>query len=137
MNTVTETNLSEIGVEENIFPWRLGPGPHSGKAVMASPGVVHWSWACRKLKSVPRVPLENPGSSGPSPGDLALVRVEKTGFHKQLTTAENRRLRLYPGAHFVGVFGNRYASDAYEGSVQGLDKINMLTGAGMIGTVMP
>src|SRR5207249_4507341 len=67
---------------------------------------------------------------------VALVRVEKTGFHKHFITAENRRLRLYPGAHFTGVFGNRYASDAYEGAILGLDNLHMLTAAGMIGTVM-
>jgi hypothetical protein len=44
-------------------------------------------------------------------------------------------MRLYPGAQFVGVFGNRYASDAYEAEVLGRDNLSLLTGAGMIGTV--
>jgi hypothetical protein len=63
------------------------------------------------------------------------MRVEKTQFHRHLTTAENRRLRLYPGAQFVGVFGNRYACDAFEAEVLGTDNLAMLTAAGMIGTV--
>jgi len=66
---------------------------------------------------------------------LALVRVQKVGFHKYLTTAENRRLRLYPEAQFVAVFGNRYAADAYEAEIEGPDNLSLLTGAGMIGTV--
>src|ERR1041385_3286092 len=80
--------------------------------------------------------LEPAGEGGPpAPGDLAVARVEKAGFHKHLTTAENRRLRIYPGVQFVGVFGNRYASDAYEAEVQGTGDLSLLTGAGMIGTV--
>ncbi len=97
---------------------------------------MQWSWACRKLRPNSSVLLEDFDSPPPSVGDVALVRVEKTGFHKYLITADNRRLRLYPGAHFTGVFGNRYASDAYEAAVHGLDNLNMLTAAGMIGTVM-
>src|SRR6266550_6552769 len=125
----------EIGVEESLFPGRIPRKPNSGRGGEASPGVIYWSWACRKLESPPRVPLEFPGSAKPTPGDLALVRAEKIGFHKHLTTTENRRLRLYPGAQFIGVFGNRYASDAYEAEVQGADNLSLLTGAGMIGTV--
>ena len=97
---------------------------------------MQWSWACRKLGSERSVLLEDFESAPPKAGDVALVRVEKTGFHKHFITAENRRLRLYPGAHFTGVFGNRYASDAYEGAILGLDNLHMLTAAGMIGTVM-
>lgn len=63
------------------------------------------------------------------------MRVERTEFHKFLTTAENRRMRLYPGARFVGVFGNRYACDAFEAEVAGTDNLSLLTAAGMVGTV--
>ena len=63
------------------------------------------------------------------------MRVEKTVFHKHLTTAENRRMRLYPGAQFIGVFGNRYACDAFEAEVLGPDNLSLLTAAGMVGTV--
>jgi len=135
MNTVIETNPGEIGVEESLLPVHTARSPNSAQGGAASPGVIHWSWACRKLACAPRVPLEYSGSAEPTPGDLALVRVERAGFHKHLTTTENRRLRLYPGARFVGVFGNRYASDAYEAEVQGPDNLSLLTGAGMIGTV--
>src|ERR1051326_5559346 len=114
MNTLLETPPNAIGTEEDLSPWNVPPKPNSRQADATSPGVFHWSWACRKLESVPRLPLEQAPVGGPVPGDLALVRVEKIGFHKYITTTENRRLRLYPGAQFIGVFGNRYASDAYE-----------------------
>ena len=133
MNDVIETNPSEFRFREHVFPGQFPLESNSGQARLIS---IHWSWACRKLNELRPGSLEDCVSTPPRPGDVALLRVDKAGFHKQLTTAENRRLRLYPGAHFVGVFGNRYASDAYEGFVQGVDKLNMLTGAGMIGTVM-
>src|SRR5439155_4472618 len=119
--------------EETIFPSQFTPEPGTAQAGVPP---MQWSWACRKLGSQRSVLLEDFESAPPSAGDVALVRVEKTGFHKHLITAENRRLRLYPGAHCTGVFGNRYASDAYEGTVRGLDNLNMLTAAGMIGTVL-
>ena len=135
MNTVIETTPGEIEFEEAVFPGYIPRKPNSGQGGATPPGVIHWSWACRRLETAPGVPLEDPGSAEPTAGDLALVRVEKTGFHKHLTTTENRRLRLYPGAQFVGVFGNRYASDAYEAEVEGPENLSLLTGAGMIGTI--
>jgi len=133
MNNVIETNASEFSVREPAFPGQFPLEPNSGRA---RPAAIHWSWACRKLNGLRLGSLEECASAPPRPGDVALLRVEKSGFHKHLTTADNRRLRLYPSAYFVGVFGNRYASDAYEGAVRGLDNLNMLTAAGMIGTVM-
>ena len=133
MNSVLETDPT--GIEETLSTWNIPPKPHSRQIPGESANAVYWSWACRKLEVMPRLPLEDSASAAPEPGDLALVRVDKIGFHKYLTTTENRRLRLYPGAQFIGVFGNRYASDAYEAEVQGTGKLSLLTGAGMIGTV--
>src|SRR5881409_2753779 len=96
---------------------------------------IYWSWACRKVRSAAGLELEELPAPRPSPGDVALLSVNTMGFHKHITTAENRRLRLYPGAQFIGVFGNRYASDAFEAEVEGLEHLDMLTAAGMIGTV--
>jgi hypothetical protein len=135
MNAVIETNPSRIAFEETHFHEHYPLDINPGNARPPSACSIQWSWACRKLEPIPLVPLEDSASGPPLPGDLALVRVKKVGFHKYLTTAENRRLRLYPGAQFVGVFGNRYASDAYEAEVEGPDHLSLLTGAGMIGTV--
>ncbi len=135
MNTVIETDRSQIPVEETRFREQRPPNLNLGNVGVAAPSAIQWSWACRKVEAMPFMPLEETASAPPLPGDLALVRVQKAGFHKYLTTAENRRWRLYPGAQFVGVFGNRYAADAYEAEVEGPDNLSLLTGAGMIGTV--
>src|SRR6266567_658167 len=135
MNTVIETNRRKIPLEETRFREHRPPDPNLGNGGVAAPSATQWSWACRKVEPVPLDPLEITGQAIPLPGDLAVVRVQKAGFHKYLTTAENRRLRLYPGTQFVGVFGNRYAADAYEAEVEGPDNLSLLTGAGMIGTV--
>jgi hypothetical protein len=112
----------------------------SGSAASTGPKskmpVIYWSWACRKITSLQGLVLEDPVlPRPPSPGDVALVRVERTDNEEYITTAENRHLRLYPGVLFAGVFGHRYAADSFEAEVQGLDNLSMLTDAGLIGTV--
>lgn len=95
---------------------------------------VRWSWATRLIDdsdfSIEKSPL-----SRPLPGDLGLFRIKKIGFHQNLITKDDKKLRLYENDLFVGVFGNRYATDGFEGRVGKLDKISMLTAAGMVGTV--
>jgi len=132
-----ETDRSHAGIEETLLPRPGDSERNSGRAAEGLAGGmgIYWSWACRKVKSASGLELEESPTAPPVPGDLALLRVDEMGFHKHITTAENRRLRLYPGAQFVGVFGNRYASDAFEAEVVGIEDIGLLTGAGMIGTV--
>src|ERR1044071_1663750 len=136
MNTAIEIQPATLNHRQPSSPGTLPPAPTPAGAAALSSGEVHWSWACRRVKAMPSLPPGNSEPARPHPGDLALVRVETGGFHKQLTTADNRRMRLHPGALFVGVFGNRYASDAYEAEVQGPDNLSLLTAAGMIGTVI-
>lgn len=127
-----------MGVDDPLLPTPNRPERNPGRAAEAGlvgGMAVQWSWACRKVQSASRLELEENPSAPPMPGDLALVRLDTMGFHKHLTTCENRRLRLYAGVQFIGVFGNRYASDAFEAEVQGTDNLSLLTGAGMIGTV--
>ena len=129
---VVEPGRNGIGLNETVLPTPFPRGTTPDKSSTPS---IHWSWACRKVNAS-RIPLEDPASAAPPvAGDVALVQVETTEFHKHITTAENRRLRLYPGAQFVGVFGNRYAAAAFEAEIQGICNLNMLTAAGMIGTV--
>jgi hypothetical protein len=94
-----------------------------------------WSWACRIMQPGATQILAQPLGHVPAPGDLAVVQVEEMGYHERITTQDNLRLRIYPGDRIVGVFGNRYATDAYEGEVDGLDDLSLLTAGGMIGTV--
>jgi hypothetical protein len=94
-----------------------------------------WTWACRAIEhqQVARLLVDDPGS--PHVGDLALVEVVDLGHHTKIQTAANESLRLYPGDTLVGVFGNRYATDAFEAEVCAVDSLHLLTAAGMIGTV--
>ena len=95
---------------------------------------IKWSWACRLIKDGYYL-IDRSPSIQPSPGDLALFRVKKIGHHKSIITTDNQKFRLYENDLVVGVFGNRYATDAFEGRIRQLDRISMLTAAGMIGTV--
>jgi hypothetical protein len=96
-----------------------------------------WSWACRILdvNSTYEVVPSNNINDIPSVGDVALFKVLKIGYHKRIVSTANKKIRLYRGDLFVGVFGNRYATDAYEGEVEGLKNLSLLTAAGMVGTL--
>src|SRR5258706_5779504 len=100
MNTVIETKFNGNkrdgnGADEPVYPVTIASEPDPVKTTTPAPTSIQWSWACRKLASLPCMALADAASSPPLPGDVALMRVEKPGFHKYLTTAENRRLRLY------------------------------------------
>jgi len=99
-----------------------------------------WSWSCSSLKNDKAdYRIQNMSDSNqdftPQVGDVAVFRIKKIGKHKNLVLHDNKQMRLYENDFFIGVFGNRYASDAFEGRVRNLDKISMLTAAGMVGTV--
>lgn len=94
-----------------------------------------WSWACRVLGSPGGSLLTREEGGAPKAGHLAAVRVEEVGGHERITTNDNLRLRIYPGDVIVGVFGNRYATDAYEGEIEDVENLSLLTAGGMIGTV--
>lgn len=95
---------------------------------------VKWSWSCRSLPAGEDWKCLD-GAGSPRVGDVVVVRVENVGNHTRIMTADERRLRLYNGDVLVGVMGNRYASDAFEGEVRDTERLHVLTGAGMIGTV--
>jgi molybdopterin-guanine dinucleotide biosynthesis protein len=96
---------------------------------------IKWSWACRILENGSYKLDENSLTVEPRVGDIALVKVDRVGYHSSLVTANNRKLRIYQGDLIVGVFGNRYATDALEAEVLGLQDLSILTAGGMIGTV--
>jgi len=50
-----------------------------------------------------------------NPGSLVLARVVTIGRHRDLENQAGRRMALFPGDVFVGVLGNRYATDQFEG----------------------
>jgi hypothetical protein len=100
---------------------------------------IKWSWATRLIPlngdSVFEVDTTNDNTFSPRVGDLAIFKVLRLGRHKSIVTTNNKKSRLYSGELLVGVFGNRYATDAYEGEVNGLEDLSVLTAAGMVGSV--
>jgi hypothetical protein len=95
-----------------------------------------WTWSCRTLGPSRRYRLLERDGVDPRAGDVALVEVEELGQHFRLSTLPDGKRRLYPGDLLVGVFGNRYASEAFEAEVRTTDDLHILTDAGMIGTVL-
>lgn len=103
-------------------------------ATKIMPGT-RWSWACRVMPELSGMDVSYQMKSPPKAGDLALVEVESIGSHERITTQDNARMRIYPGDKIVGVFGNRYATDAYEAVISGGENLSLLTAGGMVGTV--
>src|SRR5919198_4631109 len=115
------------------------PDGNSGRAEIAdlvSNHEVKWTWSCRTLKPDRHYRLLGHEYATPRAGDVALVEVVEVGQHRRLSTLPDAKQRLYPGDLLVGVFGNRYATDAYEAEVRTTDELHILTDAGMMGTVL-
>jgi hypothetical protein len=129
--------LDSAGSSED---WRLAPPAEAlgEKCEIHDFNSVRWAWAGRHLtgeapRAEYRLLLDY---TKPRPADVAVVRVERVGYHHHLETENERRLRLYEGDRLIGVFGNRYATDVYEGRVLELKKLHLLTASGLIGTVV-
>lgn len=130
------TILSGTGSDFDLaaIPTAIVLEPQSTIADFTNGHVLKWSWSCRSID-------EHMGHSvcrdrgAPRVGDVALVRVRSIGHHTRVMTTGRGKQRIYPDDAVLGVFGNRYATDAFEGEVGGLDRLHMLTDAGMIGTV--
>lgn len=56
-----------------------------------------------------------PMVEGHDPGALVLCRVMTSGKHKDLEAQAGRKMSIFPGDVFVGVLGDRYATDQFEG----------------------
>jgi hypothetical protein len=102
---------------------------------MQSLSSAKWSYVTRRVGETGDVML---GGSirPPALGDFVLAKVEHIGAHEYLENPRGRRVRLYPGDVVIGAWGNRYATDFYEGYLPGPgDPIHLLTAGGLIGTV--
>lgn len=88
-----------------------------------------------------RVPQENlscllPCAEPPQPGDIALAKVEKIGRNTNLELPSGRRCALYVGDLVAGVFGNRYATNQFEGYARtDGERCDLLSMAGVCGLV--
>lgn len=77
-----------------------------------------------------------PPSASPQPGDIALARLEKLGRNTGLELTDGRRCALHEGDVLAVVFGNRYASEQFEGyaGADG-DRCDLLSMGGLCGLV--
>jgi hypothetical protein len=123
------TETKKLGTPNEL----VASGPAQG---MLDLRAVHpkWSWACRILDRTD-FEVDRFDSADSQVGDVVLVRVDDVGFHGSVVDIWNRKLRIYTDDLVVGVLGNRYATDAVEGEVDGLQDLSLLTAAGLIGTV--
>src|SRR5215471_5117028 len=98
---------------------------------------VKWTWSCRQLlrPGLPEPYGLQTDSSNPQVGDVALVEVDRLGHHLRIDTSDGGRSRLYKADRLACVFGNRYATDVYEGRVRHVNPLHLLTSSGLLGTV--
>lgn len=94
-----------------------------------------WGYVTRRVSEVSEAQIGGT-IRPPRLGDFVVARVATMGAHEHLEDPHGRRMRMYPGDVVVGAFGNRYATDFYEGylPVPG-DAVHLLTSGGLIGTV--
>lgn len=74
----------------------------------------------------------------PRVGQLLVAEVLQLGKHTKLESREATTAHIFPGDRIVGAFGNRYATDHFEGYVpdRPVDECDMLSVAGVCGVVV-
>ena len=90
------------------------------------------------LRRIPRDTIASllPFSQSPQPGDIVLTRLEKIGRHTRLELTSGRPATLQEGDLLAMVYGNRYATNQFEGytGVDGLS-CDLLSMGGLCGLV--
>ncbi|MBN1151054.1 hypothetical protein JXA84_07545 [candidate division WOR-3 bacterium] len=78
-----------------------------------------------------------PNGKKPRVGDVVLCSVDKIGQHTQIENKSGRIHRLREGMQIIGVFGNRYSADYFEGTVpeESPQFAHILARSGVVGTV--
>ncbi|MFV2068544.1 MAG: hypothetical protein ACC645_16360 [Pirellulales bacterium] len=132
MATILEKNLTDGTLHDTFDATTRSPARFTAFSTLCG---VKWGWAVRGLEDQKPYGLDAATRQPPRAGDAVLVEVEKIGHHTRLMTAQHGRLRLYPGDRLVTVLGNRYATDAFEATLGDVETLQMLTDAGMVGTV--
>lgn len=90
------------------------------------------------LRRIPKLKFSTllPNAERPQPGDIALARLEKIGKNTRLELAEGRAATLHEGDTLAVVFGNRYATEQFEGYAQAdADACDLLSMGGVCGMV--
>ncbi len=90
------------------------------------------------LRRVPegRMACLLPCPRSPQPGDIVLVRLEKVGKNTRLELASGRTCNLHEGDLLAVTFGNRYATQQFEGYARSADEFcDLLSMGGVCGLV--
>ncbi|MFD2201363.1 hypothetical protein [Shivajiella indica] len=93
------------------------------------------SFACQGIKNFRiSTDIKQLDNYIPKEGDVVLFEVIETGKHKNLQTT-TRNVTLMPEDQILGVFGNRYATNQFEGYVpdRPMEEYHMLGGGGVMG----
>ena len=78
-----------------------------------------------------------PMVDGHDPGSLVLVRVVTLGKHRDLESHAGRKMSIFAGDVFVGVLGDRYATDQFEGVGRVQGSLGHIIGiGGVVGEVV-
>ncbi len=91
-----------------------------------------WGYLTRRVVGSPQL---GPVVQESKLGDLVVAQVSRLGAHDHLENTHGRRCRLYPGDLVIGAYGNRYATDFFEGYLRPDNPAHLLTAGGLIGTV--
>jgi hypothetical protein len=93
-----------------------------------------WSYLTRRVVNRSGIQLGGVRDR-PRVGDLVAAEVIEVGAHDRLEDIHGRGVRLYPGDVLIGAYGNRYATDYYEGYLPEAPPAHLLTAGGLIGAV--
>lgn len=77
------------------------------------------------------------GPIRPRPGDLVLARVERLRYHRRIELVNGRKANLHTGDEIIVAYGNRYATDQYEGlTPYDLGPTNLIATGGVAATMV-
>ena len=97
--------------------------------------MMKWSYVTRTVPEGMATTVA-PVAREPRSGDLVVCRVTRVGVHDHAEDRAGRRMRLFAGDLLVGAYGNRYATDFYEGYVPQGSRTHLLTAGGLVGDVV-
>ena len=102
---------------------------------MAKTEKIKWGYVTHAFPSEAMASYER-SSEDPKVGDVALCRVLTLGKHTRMDDNRGYGLALFPGDVIACAFGNRYATDQYEGYVPpAREQYHMLSIGGVCGMV--
>ena len=96
---------------------------------------VKWGWSVRELDQAGVYFLEASACSRPRPADVVVAQIVRVGNHARVYTVDGKFSRLYEGDVIVGVIGYRYATGKFHAPSIDLERLHLLTNAGLCGTV--